>query len=1523
MPVTTDTLWNMRRLNIVFGVSAVLMLVSFFWMMKHDMDRKWREFQTEYFDARSGLAHLTYLAYGSPDNQARMKELKEAVKSARAMVDEKEVKELQDRIAAKSGELEGVSLDYGNTNAAMGVTVFYLDEAQALEGVKDDRTESLKAKYEAQKAKLGQLQKKKDALEDELKSLKGQLKAIQAPVVAAERELSGFQKSLDDARKADMAFGPSVTRATLNFPIIDFAPPHDIPGREEVKNLFMKNVRVDMNFTDTYASDRCTTCHIGIDNPDFTRDNLVAQAEQALLSKEVQDVLKRENDELMKELDRRLVDVDTSLAKGDKTKFINAYISAANGFLEESHRPDLYSRPIHSAFENSEPDAGTVQSAIDKQVRRILEAEKPRAGVEREGRPLLWEEMSEQERDDYFKRLMAAVNLYLEKNDDTSRPPIQYGEVLAAHPRLDLFVSPNSPHPMKTMGCTVCHEGSGQETDFIFAAHTPDNPQERHEWEEKYGESELGIPMNSFHTVDEFWERPMLKHKFVSASCSKCHSEVFDLDRYKTAPLEAADKIVEGRELFTKVGCINCHDVKGLSNARRVGTDLTHVASKLSQGFMEKWIDYPNNFRPSTRMPHFFHQENNVESAGRTEDGFSEFDPHPVLRTETEIQAITHYLRTFSKPWEPVPLPEGITPDPQHGEELFISIGCLACHVNLDAHDPLDDEHRTFGENWIVKDIAIEKAHDKYEEVKRNEGPPDADAIQTLIDEAMGPAKEAYDAMTKNDRVRYASRRFTRAKRLKAIPIASQERFEAETQDGRTPNPFKTYVPPEFVMQGPELSGLGTKLVPDPDDEAQKQHGMRWLYNWLHDPRHYSSYTVMPRLFREHYYQLETPDNQRLKNDQDMMDVAAYLLSLRNDDFQPTPFPDDETHRDMREHLIRELLGGLNTASVVKDYLEDAKSGGAAHGPMTEAIIDQTAESYGGGDDGKQHVAALIAAKSNSLEERRKLFLGMKMISHYGCYACHKITGFEDATRPGTELSTWAEKFMSQLDFAFYSPVFEHEREERPEMFANLYRGDLEDNLHLIRDTAEDTDDLLAHIDGKKSDAGNMPQTIHHNHASFAYHKIRNPRIWDRGKIRKPYEKIKMPNFFFTDEEADAITTFVLSRRAANVREPLLIDYEDTATGRIARGRELANELNCYGCHTIEANVPATIHQYYTEDTSVSDSFPFGQRFKPPLLWGEGAKIQNDWLYKFLNNVEMLRPWLHVRMPSFYLSTEDATRIVEYFAGLSQYESTVLHDELLPVAKYIQQVHSGKVVGATPPWFVNDRFEEQADWLKSYALRHKQARVYDFDDTLAETAADRVDALSAGFDTAVSRADFLRDVFDIPYPFTDSDKHAIGEERFRLGEAFFYDQRCLACHVAGDPSVPGTTTEIKAPNFALASKRLRYDWIVKWLQNPQAIQPGANMPQIFQDGGSAYALLPEKDRKEKEAKFGTEMDDQVHLLVDFLFALGNRNYTAIQPGAAEAQAQEKESGGDEGGEEIDFGGGDDDKKKEEEVEIDF
>ena len=57
----------------------------------------------------------------------------------------------------------------------------------------------------------------------------------------------------------------------------------------------------------------------------------------------------------------------------------------------------------------------------------------------------------------------------------------------AVHPRLDLFVGPDSKHPMEKFGCTTCHAGQGSSTSFLWASHTPNRPAEGERWKKEFG----------------------------------------------------------------------------------------------------------------------------------------------------------------------------------------------------------------------------------------------------------------------------------------------------------------------------------------------------------------------------------------------------------------------------------------------------------------------------------------------------------------------------------------------------------------------------------------------------------------------------------------------------------------------------------------------------------------------------------------------------------------------------------------------------------------------------------------------------------------------------------------------------------------------------------------------------------------------------------------------------------------------------------------------------------------------------
>src|SRR5262249_22736901 len=55
---------------------------------------------------------------------------------------------------------------------------------------------------------------------------------------------------------------------------------------------------------------------------------------------------------------------------------------------------------------------------------------------------------------------------------------------------------------------------------------------------------------------------------------------------------------------------------------------------------------------------------------------------------------------------------------------------------------------------------------------------------------------------------------------------------------------------------------------------------------------------------------------------------------------------------------------------------------------------------------------------------------------------------------------------------------------------------------------------------------------------------------------------------------------------------------------------------------------------------------------------------------------------------------------------------------------------------------------------------------------------------------------------------------------------------CISCHDISGITGGGT----RGPDLALTSQRVRHDWYVRWMHNPQRIAPGTRMPQNFIDG---------------------------------------------------------------------------------------
>lgn len=258
-------------------------------------------------------------------------------------------------------------------------------------------------------------------------------------------------------------------------------------------------------------------------------------------------------------------------------------------------------------------------------------------------------------------------------------PDLQGADVEAvyrAHPKLDLFVGRNSPHPVEKFGCTTCHLGRGYGTTFRTSGHTPNDKEQATEWKKKYGWKEHDM---------HYWDYPMLPERNQEAMCVSCHPS--------TQEVRMAETVFKGRQIYERRGCHGCHKIEGVSDElKKVGPTLKKIAAKLDPDWTAKWIESPRNFYPDTNMPHpFGHQvpskETFPEFVEHTEHelGHGHFDKdYEVMKREEAvmIDSISEWMFTtndneFLAQMEEPPAEAG---NAEEGKRLVGVINCLGCH---------------------------------------------------------------------------------------------------------------------------------------------------------------------------------------------------------------------------------------------------------------------------------------------------------------------------------------------------------------------------------------------------------------------------------------------------------------------------------------------------------------------------------------------------------------------------------------------------------------------------------------------------------------------------------------------------------------------------------------------------------------------------------------------------------------------------------------------------------------------------
>ena len=177
-----------------------------------------------------------------------------------------------------------------------------------------------------------------------------------------------------------------------------------------------------------------------------------------------------------------------------------------------------------------------------------------------------------------------------------------------------------STHPTDRFGCTSCHDGQGQATDFANAAHQP----------------------------QPFVSRPMRPLETIEANCGTCHRSLDPPD---------APRLAEGRRLIVESGCFSCHEIPGFEGLTFRGPALDSIGNKVRPGWLTAWLKDPKSYLAQSKMGNFRLSADEIAS----------------LQGFLLSQQFQRPLDSSNVDWKKA--------DATNGRALFGELRCVSCHA--------------------------------------------------------------------------------------------------------------------------------------------------------------------------------------------------------------------------------------------------------------------------------------------------------------------------------------------------------------------------------------------------------------------------------------------------------------------------------------------------------------------------------------------------------------------------------------------------------------------------------------------------------------------------------------------------------------------------------------------------------------------------------------------------------------------------------------------------------------------------
>jgi cbb3-type cytochrome oxidase cytochrome c subunit len=451
--------------------------------------------------------------------------------------------------------------------------------------------------------------------------------------------------------------------------------------------------------------------------------------------------------------------------------------------------------------------------------------------------------------------------------------------------------------------------------------------------------------------------------------------------------------------------------------------------------------------------------------------------------------------------------------------------------------------------------------------------------------------------------------------------------------------------------------------------------------------------------------------------------------------FIDKPGYEDQANPYKTHPKVDTLAVGVNSAHPVKDFGCTSCHGGVgdrvndfnspAHIPQNAEQEKQWKEKYHWHEPHKvpqpmiplQHTEGMCM-KCHTQQERipmaDKLNKGRQTVEEYGCYACHKIEGWQHLKKPGPSLQKVSGKVSKEfIKNWIWSPKTFNPKSKMPSYFnqANNSKPEFKAKnmaevnamAEYIYRTSRDYKPFQKYTGGNSGRGKELIETV----GCVGCHMVEGidekwnavgqkkgtyltgtgskvDADWLISWLKKPshyQEDTIMPSFRLTDTEANDIAAYLLSlknKQFADLRFPeinktlrdeILVDYFSAfetvkvAKGKVEKlsddertmelGKRSINKYGCYSCHNIngfEGDLPQIGPELTKEGSKPIEQFGFGQQKHVP-------HTRQAWLTQHLKlpsiwDVGVPKPFKDLnKMPNFYLSDEEVESIVGVLLG--------------------------------------------------------------------------------------------------------------------------------------------------------------------------------------------------------------------------------------------------------------------------------